>query len=294
MKMKVLLFFIFNVFIFAVFADTKDVSMSKNFKGLQSKSLSLNERITELEKKPITPPVGSCAEKGYGVYFIGEPLFWRFAEEGLEYAITGSFNLLSQGITSYRLVLNNGKTHEPDFDWDLGFRLGLGYNFSYDGWDLYSSYTRFHDKVKDSIKKDGDPNVIDYLVSGGTGEYISPFWVAQLFAPPGLMNYAKARWNLKIDLIDLNLGRNFFISRFLTLKPYIGLKNGWIGQKYYLNFIKYYYPTDPSQIEREINIKMKNDFWGIGGNFGLNTSWILGRGVSLFGRLYCCRRISSP
>ena len=280
---KVFIFlFLLNVFIFETFAETADICMSKTNVLPNSKIKDLENRVKVLEQQ-VTPPVGPCAKSGYGVYLFCDPLYLRTEEDGLEYAITGSFNLGFLPGGGYKLDISKGETHAPDFDWEFGFRLGLGYFLPYDGWDISSNYMRLHEKTSDSIRRNGNPNVNYLLLTGGSGDFISPFWVAQLFANPGFVNYAKATWRLKIDMIDLNLGREFFIARHLSIKPHVGLRNGWVDQNYNLNFIAYNYPTSATQIKRNIKVKMQNDFWGIGYNLGANTRWFLGKGISLFG-----------
>ena len=39
--------------------------------GSNIQNQSLEERVTALENRPITPPVGSCAKQGIGMYVFG-------------------------------------------------------------------------------------------------------------------------------------------------------------------------------------------------------------------------------
>lgn len=254
-------------------------------------SQDLEARVTALENRPITPSC-NCAENGYGVSFMVQPLYWRVLQDGLDYAITASYDLTaeSDGTTAfYRVNVRNGKSRSIDTEWSWGFRVGMGYNMPYDGWDLNLGYTRFHTSASDSVSTSGNPNPNSLLVATpantiqGSGEFVSGFWVAKLFSDPGLMNKASASWKLDIDLIDLLLGREFYVSKALCLKPYVGLLNGWVDQKCDLHFLTYDFPDNPDQIQRRINVKMKNDFWGIGPKVGLNTTWKLGKGFSIFG-----------
>ena len=284
MKAVKFFFFLFllNACAIEIFAENTDICMSKTNILPNPKIKDLENRVKILEEQ-VTPPVGPCAKCGYGVYLFCDPLFLRSEEDGLEYAITGTYDLETPGAATFKLNIYDGETHAPSFDWEFGFRVGIGYFLPYDGWDISSNYMRLHEKTSDRLYRDGDPNVNHFAFSGGTGEFISPFWIAQLFYDPGVMNYAKAAWRLNIDVIDLKLGREFFIGRHLAIKPHIGLRNGWVNQNYDLDFLAYNYPTSPTQISRDIQIKMKNNFWGIGYNLGANTRWFLGKGISLFG-----------
>lgn len=258
----------------------------------------LQSRIEALEQRPITPTLESWAKTGKGILFSATPLYWRVSEEGLEYAITNSFEfdstseeLLTATIpTFYRMDVENGKTHLPDFDWSWGFRVGATYETSHDGWDLASFWTNFRHKAHDSIQTSGNPDPNDITIGMGSGTFISPLWVAKLFSPPGLMNVASAKWKLGLDLIDLELGRQFLVSQYLSLRPFIALRTGWIHQQYRLffqapniNLSPISTPPSGEGNGREIVALMKNNFWGIGPRAGLNTQWLLGRGISIYG-----------
>ncbi|MBX7065937.1 MAG: hypothetical protein K1X28_01780 [Parachlamydiales bacterium] len=258
----------------------------------------LKSRIEALEQRPITPSFKPCARTGKGILFSVTPLYWRVSEEGLEYAITNSFEFdsVSEDIFGtqiplfYRMDVTNGKTHKPDFDWNWGFRVGASYDTPYDGWDLSSYWTDFHHKTHDSIHTSGDPDPNDITTGSGTGTFISPLWIAKLFSAPGLMNVASAKWKLGLDLIDLELGRRFLVSQYLSLRPFIALRAGWIHQQYRLFFQTPNINLSPTSIPpsgegngREIVALMRNNFWGIGPRVGLNSQWLLGKGFSVYG-----------
>ena len=246
----------------------------------------LQKRVAALESKPINP-AATCGKEGWGVVLTAEPLYWKVSQEGLEYAITASYDLVVDNYNAttpfYKLNVSKGKAHAPDFDWNWGFRVGLGYKIPRDGWDLGGKWARYHHSASDRIERSGDPNPnnIPSVANAGSGQFISPFWVAQLFATPGLMNRAKALWNLHLDVGDIALGREFFLSDYLVVKPFIGLRGAWVDQTYRLSFLTYDYPNNPDDIAKEIYVKMKNDMKGIGGRLGLSTKWLLKWGFSV-------------
>ncbi len=259
-----------------------------------SQMQSLEQRVTALENRPITFPVHACGKSDSGLYLGVTPLYWKVSEDGLAYCETGSFTLVPELDTSlailppsfYRLDLGNGNTRSPNFHWDWGFRVALGYTTPFDGWDVLSGWTRFFNEASDSVQRAGNANINSLAQVGGAGDFVSPFWVAQIFSSPGLMNRASADWSLHLNLLDLSLGRQFLVSRHLSLKPFIGLRNGWIHQKYDLQFTALNFDDTVGPVGepgRLISIDMKNHFWGIGARAGLNTQWFLGRGLSLFG-----------
>lgn len=254
-------------------------------------SQDIEARVTALENRPITPSC-NCAENGYGISVMAQPLYWRVLQDGLDYAVTASYDLTAETSGSsafYRVNVKDGKSHSIDPKWSWAFRIGVGYNMPYDGWDLNLGFTRFHSCASDSVltRSNPDPNNLLVATPGntimGSGEFVSGFWIAKLFSEPGLMNQAKASWKLEIDLLNLLLGREFYVSKALCLKPSIGLLSGWVDQKYDLFFLTYDFPNNPDEIQRRINVRMKNDFKGFGPKIGLNTVWQLGKGFSIFG-----------
>lgn len=259
----------------------------------QEQQLTLEERVAKLEKVP-NPPV-LCGEKGIGLFFTGEALYWKTVQEGLDYAVKADFDLsvsdAGGGTIFYDNNVRNGKAHKPNFNYDWGFRIGLGYVIPRDYWDVYVNWTRLHTKATDSVSVNGNINpneFLELLTTGSTsGSFVSTFWVAKLFSNPNLMNKGKARWYLDLDMIDAELGRNFYVGEFLAVRPYIGLRNAWIDQKYALTFEAqdyFNFPPNPDQLARRINVRMKNDFWGIGSKAGLNTEWSLGKGFCIYGK----------
>ena len=74
------------------------------------------------------------------------------------------------------------------------------------------------------------------------------------------------------------LGRNFFISRYLKLRPNFGLKGTWQKQDY---VIISQGGTIPS-IGEDQN---KLDYWGVGIRAGFDTTWHLTRCYSILGNV---------
>ena len=275
MKIKTSFFLIVTLCTSILFAET-------NFQ-----SQDLESRVTALEQRPITPPLASCAKNGIGMFAYAGPILARASADGLDYAITGDYNLVVPDPGSYTLDLTSGKAHHPKFHWGWGFVVGVGGYLPYDGWDLATKWKRFHGKASGHLSRDGNPDPNNVAFTGGTGEYISPFWIAKLFDEPRLMNRASAHWHYRFDVWDLDLGREFLVSKFLALKPYIGARTAWINQNYNLKFLAHNFPTpiiqNPGDIGRQVGVRMKNDLWSIGGKVGLDTKWLLGKGFSLYG-----------
>lgn len=144
-----------------------------------------------------------------------------------------------------------------NFKWDYGFRLGTGYNFSYDEWDTSLYWTWFHTDVKHSIPYK-------------TNSSISPEFFAA-FLSGNSPQSMKVKWNLLLNMFDWELGKNYQICNKCFFRLFLGLKGGWINQVIngrYINLTIDKVLTSNSASER-----LKNNFWGIGPLGGINTKW---------------------
>ena len=143
------------------------------------------------------------------------------------------------------------------FDWDPGFRVGLGYNMHHDQWDTQIYYTRFQTSVKDHA----------------SGAVTSAFLAARLSLLEPFQT-GKVNFNLLFNMFDWDLGRSFFVSKSLSLRPYIGAKGGWINQKLHTKW------TTPNLLGPgtlfTATEHVKNNFRGGGPKGGVNGKWILG------------------
>lgn len=204
-------------------------------------------------------------------FFTADYLLWTARQDNMSY----SYPLEEFSGTSTTV---KSKVHYPDYDWSAGFRVGAGLNFEHDGWDTYLNYTWFHPsraKGHEHLHSDADSLV--------------PTWSMNLpghiLLSPDLIS-AKSRWGFEFYNLDWELGRNYYISRFLTLRPYFGLQSAWQKQKLSLTF-------DTSQLANGLTggiatfaMKNKQDYWGIGALVGLDSAWyVYKKNLSLIGDL---------
>ncbi|MGC4006011.1 MAG: Lpg1974 family pore-forming outer membrane protein [Pirellulales bacterium] len=82
---------------------------------------------------------------------------------------------------------------------------------------------------------------------------------------------------LDYDIFDLDLGKRFYPSPSLMIRPIVGLRGGRIDQSFETTLQATYAGTI-GQIERTAVERMTNDFWGIGPKFGVETAVNLARG----------------
>lgn len=222
----------------------------------------------------ITPNAGPRVKNGWDFYSEASFTYWTAHEEGLTFALieddatVGTYSPVSNVVT-------------PDFDWRPGFQLGAGMDFCHDGWDVFLNYTWFqssHNTRSISIDPAGTPDIVDayWLVN-------QPFFITNLTSDPPILHFyenAHAKWGLRLNVFDLELGRNCYLSRRMTLRPYVGLKGMWERQSYGLNF-NHISMTGVDTFTSIMYNKLSN--WGIGVRTGFNTAWHFYDSFSLLG-----------
>ncbi len=152
-----------------------------------------------------------------------------------------------------------------DFGWDAGFRVGIGYGMRHDQWDTQLYYTWFRTRGHDHVS--GGPGTIhssflgNFYVNNPDGDGLSG------------IAYQKASidWSIHYNIFDWELGRGFWVSKALSLRPFIGIKGGWIDQSIHS---KWQNPDVAAAEFFDTGVEnLKNNFWGIGPSAGIDTKW---------------------
>lgn len=209
---------------------------------------------------------------GVDLFLSGDLLIWQTQTESLSYA--GLYDLgVNNANTDYAsLSLNNGKIKNPDFDYQYGFKVGLGCNLSHDGWDALLAWTWFRDNSHSTTSPKNNQLLFPSLLFAG-------YSIADILPSA---TQATSHWKLNLDLLDLEIGREFYAGKWLALRPFFGLRSSWIRQKDNLNY------SNISLLGVELNYlsataNFTNNFWGFGPRVGCNGEWQFGSGWSLYG-----------
>lgn len=236
--------------------------------------------------REITPNAGPRVAHGADVFITADFIWWKSHEDGLNYSASG---LGIGGIPVAKTFdpTSKGKVAAVGSDWAPGFKVGLGLNLAHDGWDLYTEYTWLHSSDESSQNNN---IVVSSFTSVGeqglsTDEANRPTLIRAV--------ESNAKWKHHLNVVNLELGRNFYLSQFLTMRPHIGLKGTWQDTDYLFNF------TAPEDTPFGIHIldadnvatvgpyRMhgKTDVWGIGVRSGLDLSYFMTKSWSLYGKL---------
>lgn len=240
---------------------------------LDTRVRDLEKQMTQVRTETASKTYGAqtasarpTVANGYGFYLSFDVLYFQARVGGTEYAYTDQDPAASLPVS--------GRLREMDFKWDWGFRAGVGYNFEHGNWDALANYTYFYNNSSTMVTGEQFGVVVpvrgsDEITDTPTNTFINDFYFAQK---------ATAQFKFAFDRIDLELGRNFYVSRNLSFRPHLGLVSAWINLKEYVQY------TGGTQIgNNTVHVKDRNDFWGIGPRVGANGKWYLTNGFSLMG-----------
>lgn len=219
-----------------------------------------NKSTSRLPMQPITPAAAPTVLNGVNAFFTADFIYWKVQEDGLEISF------------QFHDVADSQKTSiaKPKFRGEPGFKVGFGLNLNHDNWDFYAQYTWIQ-----SLRVRGSQKINLEFFQQNLND------MRGMWAPNGrfITNLlsAKARWDLHFNAIDFELGKNYFVSSFLKLRPFTGIKVTWQDQLY----IPKYFDSNGGIS----HIRCKMDHWGLGLRSGMNSSWQISSTWSFYGNI---------
>lgn len=235
---------------------------------------SLTQRIDEISQENIKgKQQGKIANASVdsGPFFNLDFLYLQAREDGLEYAQKETYK--SRG----NPFVFNSKFEDLDFEWNPGFKVGVGYICPTDNWDMSASWTYLHSNAHDSSSTN-DPTL--------QAEALRPNWFPIILG--SIADKASAHWRLNYNIVDLEMGRNFFLGKRLSVRPHAGVKGIWIDQKYHVNYHGGFQYVDGTGFHtqfKDTSLKAKNDFKAVGMTLGADSEWSLSRQWSLLANI---------
>jgi hypothetical protein len=228
--------------------------------------MSFNERLTAAEQQLKTcpfynPSARAQVAKGYNLFLTGDFLYWKATENGLTYAV-------SSNNPDGTLSTTHLKLFEPHFRYDYGFKVGAGFNIGHDAWDLYANWTHFYTGAHAHKH-------------AKSGEGLYPVWAFPSGPLSGLtVQEAQEHWKLFLSLLDVELGKEYYVGKHLSLRPHLDIRTAWINQDFNCEYNR----AVSGFVTFDDRVEMKNDYWGVGPRLGLDSQWWLGAGFSFYGK----------
>lgn len=207
-------------------------------------------------------------------------LYWRAEQDGMEYAIQNSVDSFTSLSNSNNLI--DATYRSPKSSWEGGIRVAIGYASPCDGWDINLTWTYF-----DGQASSHDQVELNHINNIQENEVLLPLWSAfhggqESFAF-GIVTAAdiQTNWDAEFHILDLELGRNYWTSKYLTMRPFIALRYVNIEQDYNLLQLG---GSWSSLVEDSLSdeVKLDNDFRAIGPRAGFDLNWHFGCGWSLY------------
>lgn len=178
-------------------------------------------------------------------------------------------------------------TIHPDFEWDFGYRIGFGFLFANHCWDAALNWMHFTADAEQCKSTQGN-------IQFG----MFPIWsLADDILPYDWVSVANMHWKLKLNVVDLDFGRNLnacpFFMRFL-----IGLRFAQINQHFKVRYGGGIFANglDLPELDSTFGydrISMENKFWGIGPRIGFEPELNLGCGFRFYAGAYGTMSIGS-
>lgn len=216
------------------------------------------------ERARLFPSV-PCEPCGYYFVFDVTALAWQAREEGLNFA------LKNEPIDIQAAINVNGEMVGIDFDWEPAVKVRLAALFAERAWDFALKWTYFHTNTSKVITTG--------LTTTGAG--LLPIWAFPTanIAQPFVYGSSKAKWDLNLHEVDIELGYEPFLSPYISLRWLSGLKILSIDQDFNVR-----YQTglvfDNVQLG-SAGADLTNKMTGTGPRIGFDTKWRLTQGFSL-------------
>ena len=273
------------IFHMGSYANTTKASVNSNNNTLLTSTIEdgkvrVDSRGAQQKRGGLLNPPARPIVEDFDFNFFGDLLLWQAHEGGLGIAVKNKATNFTSA-TGYNNLQNSHVKH-LNFDYDLGFRIGVDADTTYDGWNMSLTWLRFNTNAhvqthaygnKELFASRLNPQIIPFLTANG----VSP-------TPVAVYEEASAHWNALLNQLELDLGREFFVSRRVTLRPHFGLRTTWLQQKLNTNYNDGIVVTDASLMP-DVSQREKNAWWGLGVQGGVDTTWGLGGGVSIYGNI---------
>ncbi|MBX3718876.1 MAG: hypothetical protein KF898_04435 [Parachlamydiales bacterium] len=225
--------------------------------------------VTTQPKYVVTPPVAPVVSHGADFLITADFIWWKRTMNNYQYVANGTHPTVNTTTS-----VKKGHLKSAPFDFEPGFKVGAGLHFAHDGWDLYAQYTWLRGEEKENAMRfdaaKGLFSAFYLLNNGGAFSYRIP-------------TKASAEFEQHFNVLDLELGRNFFISRYLTLRPHFGLKSAWLKDDLDLDYI--FGPTSVLPNVNKWDLDLDQKMWSIGLRAGLDTVWHFTKHWGLYGNL---------
>ncbi len=209
--------------------------------------------VAMLPKGIITPPVEPLVKNGWDIVIDADFLWWK--------PYVGDFNI----------AIVDNRPVQPNFSFVPGLKLGTGMGILHDGWDMYFQYTWLHEGPS---KKTSTASLPSFSTQA--------FPFLQVEHPEDLsvmiLSSVSSTRSFTFNILDMEMGRDFFISKRLTLRPFFGFKLCSLFEKTDIHY------TGTEEVKSSA-VSLRQNLNGVGILGGLDTVWHVVRSFGFYGNL---------
>ena len=235
--------------------------------------------------EPTTPaynaPDGINTRCSWDVFASGSFIYWQPILENMD------LGFIFSAEHEYGPIFNMKFRYKP------GFKVALGMLFDRDNWSGWAEYTRFHGHYTHAASVGLD--------AGLQLMQLHP----ELISFTGPVFDLHRKWGLNMDLLDLLMGRDYYVGTKLSFNTYFGARAAWIRQTLSDFFSD---PTaliltgtiggiivtsdaggggggggGPTPLRDEGTVSQNTRSWGVGPRIGTDLKWDLGYDFRLVG-----------
>lgn len=213
---------------------------------------------------------------GYGFYISADAVIYQLQQQNNTYAVATDFitnqvsqrpSFLGQTVGATEENTYNLTNYSSSFDWDFGFKVGLGYYSAHDNWQSGFNFTYLKTITRSHIES----------AHLNPSENVLPNYISNLVYLEGadlaVFSQASDYWHVNYYNLDWKIGRDFFVSKYLSFLPEVGIKSSWFYQSRNLNY---------SSSAGSIQFYNDDDFVGVGPKADVVAKLWLGKNFSLF------------
>ena len=200
-------------------------------------------------------PAGIDTRCSWDVFVDATFTYWQPIMENLELGIP------QDSLSEFSTIFN------MDFDYKPGFKVAAGMMFDYDNWDLWAEYTWFR-------------GTNSQTASVGIPAELATIQLAPAVITNDFLDSLTRKWTLNMDLVDLLMGREYYVGTKLTFKSFFGARGAFIRQTLNDTYVGTVAIGGTAISGSGVQT---NHSWAVGPRAGLNTNWLLGEGFRLIG-----------
>ncbi len=219
-----------------------------------------------------------------------EFLYWKPCQEGISYGSVYSLRVTdSFGFDSFDLMgCLDGTVKNPKFEWDAGFRVGIGYRLPCDCWEVGLRFTHYRTDNCGSCISGQFDSYPDFGGDYALGSVFAPAYstIVDVYYPTDFEMWKVCTdWKIHFNQVDLEFAREFLVGRCVTLRPYAGLRSIFIEERYNIDTVAQGTASGSGNEALDLKeyVKMKNDFKGTGLIAGLQSTFGFGCGLAFYG-----------